>query len=139
MDPADKATKLISDLIDVFITRYPTRTAIGALLGIVFIIINHAVSNLIGDITNNPLYDLDEWYFVFAGIFILHIPTLFQLIKNRPEFDEDIEKAFKAIEKAKINGMPQHQVNQAYKELCELVLKKSDPDSGSYEQDEQNE
>lgn len=125
----DKTTKFVSDGIGILITRHPIRTSIGALLGVILIITNHVVGNIFPP-KINPFYGLSEWHFIFAGVFILHIPTLIQLIKYRPEFDEDIEAAFKTIEKAKQNGLPEEKVNQAYIGLCELVLEKSKRDEG---------
>ena len=52
----------------------------------------------------------------------MHIKTIWSLAKDKPEFDEDIEAAFKAIEKAKSGGMSQARVNQAYMALCERVV-----------------
>lgn len=127
MDMLDKATKLLSDGIAVLITKHPMRTSIGALLGVVFIILNHVVGNILDDSSSNPFRGIDEWMFIFLGVFVTHIPTFVSLLKSEPEFDENIESAFKAIDKAKNEGMPKYQVNQAYRNLCELVLNNSNP------------
>ncbi len=122
MDFLDKATKMLGDGIAVLITKHPLRTSLGALIGVVLIIINHVGGNIFENPQKNPFNGINEWLFIFLGIFFTHIPTLIVIFKNEPEFDESIESAFKAIDRAKNEGMSEYQVNQAYKRLCELVL-----------------
>jgi hypothetical protein len=130
MDFIDKATKFLGDCIGILITQHPLRTSIGAVLGVVLLFIDHVFGNLLDDPTKNPFHGIDQWLFIFVGVFITHIPTFISLMSIQPEFDENIEYAFKAIDKAKTEGMPVCQVNQAYKNLCELILENSSPKSG---------
>ena len=120
----DKYSKLVSDSIGLLVTKHPLRTSIGVLLGIVISTVNNIVTNLYGSV--NPLHNISDVKFIFLGIFITHLPILISLFKSKPEFDENIETAFKAIEKAKINGMPKCQINTAYRNLCKIILENTE-------------
>ena len=45
------------------------------------------------------------------------------MMKNRPRFDENIEKLFGVIKEAKSQGVPDWRVNKMYEVLCENILK----------------
>jgi hypothetical protein len=119
MNIYDKLTKFFNVCIGLLITKYPTRTSLGFLLGAVMM----GMSNLIEKMfAIKVAFFIDKWSFLLFGIFIAHIRTFFTAVLNKEEFDEDIENAFKAIERAGKKGMPIYQRNLAYKRLCEVIL-----------------
>ncbi|MCP4652594.1 MAG: hypothetical protein GY858_04340 [Candidatus Omnitrophica bacterium] len=123
MDFHDKLTKFFNACIGLLITKYPTRTSIGFLLGVIIM----GMSDFIESLFKLPiLHFLDKWVLILLGVFIAHIRTFIAVIFNKEEFDEDIENAFKAIERAGKKGMPVYQRNLAYKRLCEVVLENLD-------------
>jgi hypothetical protein len=53
----------------------------GALFGVILIVINKVTTNLLDEPKSNPFHNIEEWYFIFVGIFVLHIPTIKKLVK----------------------------------------------------------
>jgi hypothetical protein len=119
MDIYDKLTRFFNACIGLLITKYPTRTSIGFLLGVIIMGVSHFVDKLY----KIKIIDFfDNWTLLLFGVFVAHIRTFFSTVLGREEFDEGIETAFKAIERAGKKGMPVYQRNLAYKRLCEVIL-----------------
>ncbi len=107
--------------LDFLFLANPLRTSMGALLGI-------AANGLL-----QLLEPTLRYYFAYTsspmtvaglialGVFLFNIPGVF---KRRPRFDPAIEKAFQAIERAKLEGLSSWEINNMYRQLCQHALER---------------
>lgn len=118
----DTGTQFIKRSLDTLLLAHPVRTTTGALVGISINIIISLFSPLLNKLSWLDFSAIEQWKFVILGIVLLHIPTIKMLFQQKPDFPEEVEKAFIAIKRAKSEGLPSAQINPLYRSLCEKVL-----------------
>ena len=118
-------------LFNSILLKQPSRGVAGGLVGILLVILNSVIGYIIligrgrevyvSDdiiIPTVPLYR-PEWHLLALGVIVVYFPTIYKVAVRSPEFDEDVEAAFRAIERAK---MPDAAKARAYQKLCETVI-----------------
>lgn len=118
----NKFTLVLSKGIHIIITEYPLRTSMGIILGAIFATVFSLFKPSLSNISFIDINSLKEWNFVAFGLLIIHLPTLYEKLSNKPEFDENIEKAFRVIKKAEEHGVEEEKIQLMYQRLCEKVL-----------------
>lgn len=119
----DKLTALLYRAIDILLLRHAVRTVLGALLG------GAVYSGLsiyyIFSVGKNPLQSVENsWiYFILIGMLTMFIPVTIGLLSQVSELDENIDLAFKTLQKAEKQGVSKAKIQRLRIEICETALK----------------
>lgn len=121
-------TSWLSAATNIIFLGFRVRTALGVVVGIGIGAVAKAFGPYLA--TYAAWIDLSRvttFEYVIVGVVILHIPTiLFYLRRRGSLLNENEEKAFEIIRRAKRNGVPDKQIEKMYLNLCERVLQNTE-------------
>lgn len=121
---AEEVTSFAKQMLNIIILKHPSRTWVGGLVGLGICVLHQVSSTVVLGRDKGVLYSGPEWHLFTLGFLIVYIPAIYQHIKSSPEFDEDIETAFKAIERASKGGMSRANTHAQYMRLIEKVIER---------------
>ncbi|MBD3337871.1 MAG: hypothetical protein GF353_02105 [Candidatus Lokiarchaeota archaeon] len=121
----DSITRKSLQAIDLLSIHHKVRTSLGIVVGVLLHTVHQICTPLIQKIEKFDFTIVTFWQFITFGIFVLHIPTIFQAFSKQPIFDENIEKLFAAARKANKEGnLTLEQKRMIYLNICNKVLEK---------------
>lgn len=97
MDPSEIFTKFASRSLDIILTKYPTRTSLGIIVGAALYSLVQLFKPLIGESSFIDLVSVPFWGWLPIGLFITHIPTLNHSFKQKMVGDDPIDKVLELI------------------------------------------
>ena len=117
----NRLTRYISLALDILFLKQPTRTSVGLILGLssrtlfkflsIWIIAFQAILSI----------GVSIWEFGLLGIFIVHIPTLIDVLSGKYLLTENEEKALAMIKEMKISDYDKQAL---YLDLVKKTLEK---------------
>ena len=119
----DKFTHIINTAISFIFIKHPTRTSLGIVVGIILHTFTKIFSPVLGQLSIINLSMINPWEIMVVGVFLLHIKTIYELLRNKTSLSENEEKAFDLIRIAKQEGkITDLEAKNLYLNLCERVL-----------------
>ena len=123
-DPlANSLSSLLSSLLSALYLYRTEKTILGILLGFVIYVASDVF--LLGDIAWINTERLTWINSLILGLGLMYLPLIvkqFLSTEKEKEFDEEIERKFRIIERAKNEGLSKPEVDQLYLNLCKSVL-----------------
>jgi hypothetical protein len=121
---AEGITYILKRVLNLLLMKDPRRLGHGVLLGCAVVFVHQALSTITLGRGKGLLYEGSELHLWLLGIFWVNVPAIIKTIRSTPEFDEDIEAAFRMIKHAEDSGVSRIQVRLMYRNLCETVIER---------------
>ena len=118
---ADEISRFCSRSIDLLLIKYPTRTSLGIVLGLVLDFLFNLFYPIISQIEYIDPERVSRWQFVPLGIFIAHLTTIANFFFSRPYCPEEVENAIKMIEDSNLSKTEKR---QQYSELIKVIIER---------------
>lgn len=115
----DKTSRFINHAVELLLIKYPTRTSLGIMLGLVLDLLFNAFDPLISRAEWLAPEKISRWQFMPLGIIIAHLRTIIGLFFVRSDFPEAIENTIRLIEDSNLSSTEKR---QQYRLLIQSVI-----------------
>jgi hypothetical protein len=118
MDKVDKWTLVLSRALDIIFVKYPARTGLGVILGCTISFLVRLLEPTLRTITFADFAGAPWWGWLPLGIFLMHLPTVASMFRQRLIGDDSIDQALELIERGDFTRAERR---QHYRNLIERV------------------
>lgn len=120
---SDVLSDTVNRSINFLLVNHPTRTSLGAVLGLVLEFLSKVFSPILNRISTINLSIINPWEYVIVGIFLMHLKTFYEAFTKKTYLSENEERAFEAIRIGVKEGkITEWEAKNMYLKLCEKVL-----------------
>ncbi|WP_115540817.1 hypothetical protein [Xanthomonas campestris] len=115
----DELSRIAGRSIDVLTIAHPVRTALGIMLGVIFMFIQALFRPIFLEVKYIDVDAISWWHFAAIGIFIAHFQTFRRMISTSSVGHEKIDDAFWAIKKS---GLPKVEQRAQIRRLVNQIV-----------------
>ncbi|MGX9726059.1 MAG: hypothetical protein ACTFAK_01690 [Candidatus Electronema sp. VV] len=118
IDQVDLITRVASQLLDILLMKYPTRTGLGLVLGSIFSFAVQLFAPALRSIKYMDFASSPWWGWLSLGVLVMHTPTVVSAFRQKPIGNDAVDQAMELIERG--NFSPTEKRRQ-YRLLVEKV------------------
>lgn len=123
MDPIDFFTKFASRSLEIILTKYPTRTTLGVIVGGALYSFARIFQSFLNESTAIDFLSISIWSWMFIGLFLTHIPTLIHSFGQKLVGNEPIDTT---IELIKQGNFTEPERRRHYRALITKVMESAE-------------
>ena len=99
IDQVDLITRVASQVLDILLMKYPTRTGLGLVLGSIFSFAVQLFAPALRSIKSMDFASSPWWGWLSLGILVMHTPTVVSAFRQKPIGNDPIDQAMELIER----------------------------------------
>ncbi|WP_417915462.1 hypothetical protein [Candidatus Electronema sp. JM] len=118
IDQVDLITRVASQVLDILLMKYPTRTGLGLVLGSIFSFAVQLFAPALRSIKSMDFASSPWWGWLSLGVLVMHTPTVVSAFRQKPIGNDTVDQAMELIERGNLSKAEKR---QQYRLLIEKV------------------